>query len=423
MKRLLIHLPILFLSWTSLAATCNSLFALEKSAHDWWSRKAPQMVGGQPLTYSTDTEFDFVDNFKILRTSEKAYKLGTANLRKEDIPAKILAKALKMSEKVFRSKCLASGVSKAKKTYFISELKPEFAGAVYHEYIEGRRHSFLYDEGFRPIWNDEERVEGVDQVLKQKGIPMYSDIDGYSIEIRHKTYDLVPDVFYKNMDRLTSLADAPMSHLHLGIPESVPNNKVLALGKIIESVIVLRMISDFDDPSSLEIKFLGSTINSNNNIAKVDGAETMRGFVKIAFKSPEFKIENVKYSDLEVRQYNYDIEEKGVQKIEDGLTLLSLAGVLAQNYKNVIEIEPLTVSSTVGSHFDTFAFLAAKHISLLLQKRSDPELKRLGKKLDNQVSLKTFSANSLKQFIQDNDLIEKLYDVNTYLEHSSGIPE
>lgn len=371
MKPLFISICISLFFFKSFAANqCSDLLAssispnprLAKNFHPFWSTTEQVLINidgiSFPLTYSFDSEIPTVNWLGMIHTSPRmreAFENATSELETLRLPRtkEQLSKIFNLSVKQFQSFALRKSVDKNKASFDLWDLNPNYLDILIEKFVNLNERNELA-ESMSPSLRE--------TVLEVYGLQTNSEIDGIAtIELQHALYSDVPIEFARQISTLHRVFSRPQTHLHIGIPASIGEEKALAIARAVETKVV------FDLAMKFEVGENNLVYSSGTNLRHKPIHDRGPVFLKLnEFDEPFIA------HDLEIRQW---------PNITEGMNLLALASQLVQAYQYVRVFEMSKMRKVYSDGRVGNLKGALEYASLVLRDNADPRISGIAARL------------------------------------------
>ena len=393
---------------------------------DYWNKEDPLMVTGKdgksyPVTYSFDSEVPHSVVFNLIYSDPEATAKLTLLLRKlrqmektgvrtEAKPYLIdrdeLKRILEKSDKQLNTFVLRRGVDPDKEYFDLTDLNAsyvdDFMIPILKQYNQDKKITDTIGKSFNEKSVDE-FFEGykqlADEVFSKENIPANPTRDQMWIEMVHKSSESSPAEYRSLMlDRYQPMANNASSHLHVGVPAVVSQEKMLAIGRAVEARIILENARSTSKPGELYATSYSTLVNGASD------AKRSAGVVRMNYN--RFKEPHVAH-DLEIRQYN---------RMEEGMNNIALAGKMATNHDKIKvidmpklkKIDDPSTSNLIG---------ALSYTGRALASSNDPDFIMKSKKLEEMVrdiekagEITPEKRVEIQQFLKEEKILESFDD-------------
>ncbi len=367
--------------------------AIKNLNEEFWQQDSPVMVskGDQsfPVTYSFDSEIPHSAVFNLIYSDPEATAKLTALLRNlkvretstgrfgrtQLVPYQItrdeLKRILEKSDKQLDTFIFRRGVDLEKDVFDLTDLNAryvdDFMVPILKQYNKDKTITDLVDKDFDPKSIDEffsGYQKLADELFSGENIPANATRDQMWIEMVHKGSESSPSE-YRNLmlERYRPLTNSASSHLHVGVPAIVPEDRMMAIGRAVETRIILENARATAKPGELYATSY-STLHAGAGDAKRSA-----GLVRMNYE--RFKEPHVAH-DLEIRQY---------RNMEEGMNNIAMASNMAGQYER-IRIIDMPKLSKIDDPSTSNLTGALTYTARMFAQSADQELKRKANLLD-----------------------------------------
>jgi len=366
--------------------------AVKNLDEEFWQQDTPVMVskGDQsfPVTYSFDSEIPHSAVFNLiysdaestakltallrnLKVRESSGRFGRTQLVPYQITRDELKRILEKSDKQLDTFIFRRGVDLDKEVFDLTDLNSryvdDFMVPILKQYNKDKTITDLVDKDFDPKSIDEFFLgyqKLADDLFSGENIPANATRDQMWIEMVHKGSESNP-LEYRNLmlERYRPLTNSASSHLHVGVPAIVPQDRMMAIGRAVETRIILENAHKTAKPGELYATSY-STLHAGASDAKRSA-----GLVRMNYE--RFKEPHVAH-DLEIRQYS---------NMEEGMNNIAMASNMAAQYERIKVID-MPKLSKISDPSTSNLTGALTYTARMFAHSADQELKRKAAKLE-----------------------------------------
>lgn len=398
MNRLSVLLLLNFiLVWNGIveaAPSCRKIF--KKEATSIWDKTRLEIPGtSRAVTFAFDSEIGVGTALKILRAHSTTSSKVEEILSRTRVSKLILLKASDLSENQFAFFGLRKGVNSDQKSFTLNDLSNALIQKLW---LKSEDRSFVgsaLDSRMEEL--NPQLIKLFQLVFETEKKPFEVELDETSLEIRHQSLETSPEGYRKLIENFHRKFPGAQTHFHIGIPNDVPRQALIAIGRAVEAKIILRLVED----------------NSGGTLALNIGSMLDRGALS-SFKG---------VIGLEAERFNepwpsHDLEIRQHLSLSTAFEDLSLAALLAMENQKLLRVDENifpVASRRVKDPQNGNVVGAFRFIGEILQTQKDPALQVLGKEMlaliervgqPNNWSAKT--REELSEFLRQNEIVDRI---------------
>ncbi len=341
-----------------------------RNLNPFWSINHPILIRTsnirrpEPLTFSFDSEIPTPEWLGLIHKDEgmraafqtflEKNQRGKAGTQLTPWTLPQIARTLGMSEAQALRFAIRQNVNKTKLSFDSWDLTAS-ALANMVEQSSSRGLFYLISEMHQAVSK---------YLLQATSLETRSHADGSSVELTHPRYSILPSEFGQKVSILHHVFKHPQTHLHIGIPSEIGDERSLTVARAIEALITVDLVIRFQPGDS----YLSFTDGSTLLEVPVTDHET-RGV--IVYGEREFVTPHTS-NNLEIRQW---------PSISAGLNLLARAAELVINHERLKTVQMTTRSRSINPKVGNLSG-ALEFISLLLRESPSSRAREVAMQLD-----------------------------------------